>query len=108
MALPSLPSDLSVINGVTTRYTYDAAGRLVREGSKTYRYGYLDKVMSVTDGDTTRTFTYHADGQLARATYAPGHSPASETFEWDGLALVQRGDEEFVNGPLSRSCIPRA
>ena len=49
-----------------------------------------------------------ADGQLARATYAPGHSPAAESFEWDGLALVQRGDEEFVNGPLSRSCIPRA
>ena len=25
------------------------AGRLVKEGSKTYRYGYLDKVLSVTD-----------------------------------------------------------
>ena len=52
---------------------YDAAGRLVREGSKTYRYGYLDKVMSVTDGDTTRTFTYHADGQLASATVGGDH-----------------------------------
>ncbi len=51
------------------RYAYDAAGRMVREGNKTYRYGYLDKVMSVTDGDTTRTFTYHADGQLATASY---------------------------------------
>ena len=47
---------------------YDAAGRLVREGSKTYRYGYLDKVLLVTDGDTTRTYTYHADGQLASAS----------------------------------------
>ena len=56
MVLPSLPSDLSVINGVTTRYTYDAAGRLVREGSKTYRYGYLDKVMSVTDNGSTYTY----------------------------------------------------
>ena len=43
----------STTDGVTTRYAYDAAGRLVREGSKTYRYGYLDKVMSVTDGNTT-------------------------------------------------------
>ena len=60
---------------------------------------YLDKVLSVTDGDTKRTFTYHADGQLARATYAPGHSPASESFEWDGLALIQRGDEQFINEP---------
>ena len=40
-----------------------------------------------------------ADGQLARATYAPGHEPASETFEWDGLALVRRGGEQFVNEP---------
>ena len=95
MALPSLPSDLSVINGVTTRYTYDAAGRLVKEGSKTYRYGYLDKVLSVTDGDTKRTFTCHADGQLATANYGD----SSESFSWDGLALIQRGDEQFINEP---------
>ena len=119
----------STTDGVTTRYTYDAAGRLVREGSKTYRYGYLDKVLSVTDGDTTRTYTYHVDGQLASASCdgigrAGAHAalsplrgslrsgdmrtPQTETFLWDGLALIQRGDEEFVNEPLSRLCIPRA
>ena len=85
----------STTDGVTTRYAYDAAGRMVREGNKTYRYGYLDKVMSVADGDTTRTFTYHADGQLASANYGD----ASESFVWDGLALIQRGDEQFVNEP---------
>ena len=95
----------STTDGVTTRYTYDAAGRLVREGSKTYRYGYLDKVLSVTDGDTTRTFTYHADGQLATASYSGDgralspRAPQTETFQWDGLALIQRGDEQFVNEP---------
>ena len=97
----------STTDGVTTRYTYDAAGRLVREGNKRYTYGYLDKVMSVTDGDTTRTFTYHADGQLASATVGSalradrGATPLSETetFLWDGLALIQRGDEQFVNEP---------
>ena len=95
----------STTDGVTTRYAYDAAGRLVKEGNKTYRYGYLDKVLSVTDGDTTRTFTYHADGQLASASCdgigragAP-RTPQSETFLWDGLALIQRGDEQFVNEP---------
>jgi len=90
---------------------YDAAGRLVREGSKTYRYGYLDKVMSVTDNGSTYTYEYHADGQLARANY--GHAnvnrgtvgrddpiaPTSEDFLWDGLALIQRGDEQFINEP---------
>ena len=89
----------STTDGVTTRYAYDAAGRLVTEGNKTYRYGYLDKVMSVVEGDRMATYEYHADGQLARAIYAPGHSPASESFEWDGLALVQRGDEQFINEP---------
>ena len=95
----------STTDGVTTRYAYDAAGRLVKEGSRTYRYGYLDKVLSVTDGDTTRTYTYHADGQLASASCdgigragAP-RTPQSETFLWDGLALVRRGDEQFVNEP---------
>lgn len=95
----------STTDGVTTRYAYDAAGRLVREGSKTYRYGYLDKVLSVTDGDTTRTFTYHADGQLASASCdgigragAP-RTPQTESFLWDGLALIQRGDEQFINEP---------
>ena len=95
----------STTDGVTTRYTYDAAGRLVKEGSKTYRYGYLDKVMSVTDGDTKRIFTYHADGQLASASCdgigragAP-RTPQTETFLWDGLSLVKRGDEQFINEP---------
>ena len=102
----------STTDGVTTRYAYDAAGRLVKEGNKTYRYGYLDKVLSVTDGDTKRTFTYHADGQLASASCdgigragAP-RTPQSETFLWDGLALIQRGDEQFVsNGKYSAAAL---
>ena len=89
----------STAGGVTTRYAYDAAGRLVREGGKQYKYGWLDKVTAVVEGDRMATYEYHADGQLARAIYAPGHSPASESFEWDGLALVRRGDEQFVNEP---------
>ena len=85
----------STTDGVTTRYAYDAAGRLVKEGSKTYTYGYLDKVMSVTEGDKTYTYMYHADGQLASANYGG----KTEGFLWDGLALVRRGDEQFINEP---------
>ena len=94
-------------------YAYDAAGRLVREGDRTYRYGYLDKVLSVTDGKRSYRYAYHVDGQLARADYgedgragggedgrAGSPLPAgSEAFLWDGLALVRRGDESFVNEP---------
>ena len=105
----------STCDGVTTRYAYDAAGRLVREGERTYRYGYLDKVLSVTDGKRSYRYAYHVDGQLARADYGEGDGgragvgedgragsplPAgSEAFLWDGLALVRRGDESFVNEP---------
>ena len=77
-------------------YAYDAAGRLVKEGNRTYRYGYLDKVLSVTDGKRSYAYAYHVDGQLARADYGEG---GSEDFHWDGLALVRRGDESFVNEP---------
>ena len=103
----------STTDGVTTRYAYDAARRLVREGNRTYRYGYLDKVLSVTDGKRSYRDAYHSDGQLARADYGDGGrvgvgeggragSPlpaGSEAFLWDGLALVRRGDESFVNEP---------
>ena len=85
----------STTDGVTTRYAYDAAGRMVREGNTTYVYGYLDKVMSVSEGDKTYTYMYHPDGQLARANYCG----KSEEFLWDGLALVRRNDEHFVNEP---------
>ena len=81
---------------MTTRYTYDAAGRLVKEGNKTYRYGYLDKVMSVSDGKQKLTYDYHADGQIASADYGNGKT---EEFLWDGLALVHRGGEQFINEP---------
>ena len=93
----------STTDGVTTRYAYDAAGRLVKEGNKTDRYGYLDTVLSVTEGARTYTYDYHVDGQLARADYGQGGTrsvaSASEDFLWDGLALIRRGDERFVNEP---------
>ena len=83
------------------RYAYDAAGRMVREGNKTYRYGYLDKVMSVTDGDTTRTFTYHADGQLASATVGSALRGGSSAMV--GAAL--RADRGRVgDAPLPYMC----
>jgi RHS repeat-associated protein len=86
----------STTDGVATRYEYDAVGRLVCEGNKTYRYGYLDKVLSVADGAATFSYDYHVDGQLASADYGGGKA---EQFTWDGLALVQRGDATLINEP---------
>ena len=65
----------------------------------------LSKVVDVVSN------TNHADGQLARANYGRADTtpatvgrgdptaPQSEDFLWDGLALIQRGDEHFINEP---------
>ncbi len=90
------PESVTDANGIVTKYAYNDAGLVTHmerlDGSETL---------------TTCTFTYHADGQLASATVGSalradrGATPLSETetFLWDGLALIQRGDEQFVNEP---------
>ena len=61
--------------------------------------GYLDKVLSVAEGKERRTFTYHADGQLATAT----NGKETEDFLWDGLALIRRGSTAYVTPRLSKN-----
>ena len=41
------------------------------------------------------SFTYHIDGQLA----ARISIESSEEFHWDGLALIQRNNTNYVNEP---------
>ena len=75
----------STTDGKVTEYAYDAAGRLIKEGDKSYAYGWLDKVLSVTEnGQQIASFNYHNDGQIAQAI----HDGKSEDFLWDGLALI--------------------
>jgi RHS repeat-associated protein len=86
----------SECEGKVTQYDYDAAGRMVRDGGRTYRYGWLDKVTSITeDGSPYAAYGYHVDGQLASAKYAD----RQEDFLWDGLALVRRNGNSYINEP---------
>jgi len=86
----------SSVEGKVTSYRYDAAGRLVKEGDKSYRYGYLDKVLAVYEnGENTANFDYHLGGQIASAT----RNGETENFTWDGLALIHRGSNTFINEP---------
>ncbi len=86
----------STTDGKVTHYAYDAAGRLIKEGDKSYAYGWLDKVLSVTEnGKPIASFNYHNDGQIAQAI----HNGKSEDFLWDGLALIHRGETFFINEP---------
>ena len=83
-------------DGKEIYYTYDAAGRLVKEGEKTYEYGWLDKVMRVAeDGKELARFEYHNNNQLAKVVRENG----VETFEWDGLALIERSGTKYINEP---------
>ncbi|MBQ6473469.1 MAG: RHS repeat protein [Victivallales bacterium] len=86
----------SECDGKVTRFAYDAAGRMVRDGDRGYRYGWLDKVTAVTENDKPyATYDYHVDGQLAMARYAD----RQEDFLWDGLALVRRNRNSYINEP---------
>lgn len=82
--------------GDITSYIYDAAGRLVKEGEKTYEYGWLDKVMRVSkEGKELVRFEYHNNNQLEKAI----RGNSVETFEWDGLALTERNGTKYINEP---------
>ncbi len=77
-------------------YAYDAAGRMIREGDKEYRYSYLDKITSVIEnGETAATMDYFVGGQIASVT----RGNDAERFIWDGLALVHRDGSDYLNEP---------
>ena len=74
----------------------DAAWCITKEGEKTYEYGWLDKVMRVAeDGKELARFEYHNNNQLAKVVRENG----VETFEWDGLALIERSGTKYINEP---------
>ena len=84
-------------DGSVVQYRYDAAGRLVQEGTRSYVYGYQDKVEAIREnGKTVARFAYGLDGQLESVTRADG---SVEHFYWDGLALIGRGKSTFLNEP---------
>ena len=83
-------------DGKETNYAYDAAGRMIQEGDKNYKYAWLDKVMQVSEnGKTLANFEYHNSGQIAKAIRGDN----VETFEWDGLALIERSGTKYINEP---------
>lgn len=93
--------------GVHT-FTYDRAGRLTEEALNgqsvaRYTYGYLDKVTAVERKGQTTRFRYNADGMLIEKQYPDGKI---EKWSWDGLGLVARGDERYINEPHASGGTP--
>ena len=86
----------STVNGKTTHYKYDAAGRMIQAGDKSYIYNGKNKVSEVRqNGKTIARFEYNIDGQIAKAIYGD----KVEEFMWDGLALIWRSGVTYINEP---------
>ncbi|CAN5871367.1 hypothetical protein BH11VER1_BH11VER1_32260 [soil metagenome] len=99
--------------GELTEFAYDKAGRMIQEtfrlstnnsqlSTTRYTYGYLDKVLKVDRDGQSAQFHYGADGMLLGKT-KNGHT---ESWTWDGLALLSRGDETYVNEPHLTGGVP--
>ena len=100
-------------DGTVKDFAYDAAGRMVKQGDKSYAYGWMNKVMSITEaipgaaGNNAlrRTeYDYQVDGQVSSSThYTPGEAGTNALrrteYLWDGLALIGRGDMNLTNEP---------
>ena len=89
-------------------YFYDRAGRLIIEKFNgeidvEYKYGYLDKVIEVNRNGKTTKFAYDGFGMLAQKTF---HDGSTEVWVWDGLALIRRGSDIYVNEPHISGGVP--
>lgn len=106
--LPKTPEDLQRIAKNSVSYRYDRAGRLIGTGSEPANtYGWLDKLTrtNLPDGGEI-THTYWPDGQLAAISSSSPQSQISnpksqissptESFLWDGLALIKRNDTIYL------------
>ena len=89
-------------------YIYDEAGRLVEEklNGETeveYKYGYLDKVTEVIRNGKSVKYAYDGFGMLTEKRFEDG---TIEKWVWDGLALVRRGSDIYVNEPHVSGGVP--
>ncbi len=56
--------------------------------------------MSITEnGKVSNSYTYSMDGQIASSSAKATGGQETESFLWDGLALIKRGTTEYVYEP---------
>jgi RHS repeat-associated protein len=95
--------DDRLLSAGATSYSYDANGNETAAGSTTFTYNGLNQLLSTTNGRTTTTYSYSADGR--RLTASTGSNASSNTkFAWDVLgSFPQLAVEQDGNGALLRS-----
>ncbi|MDH3760002.1 MAG: Ig-like domain-containing protein [Gammaproteobacteria bacterium] len=79
----------SIINGVTTVYSYDDNDRLIQQGLEIYSYDAMGNTLTKGDGVDLSTFTYDAKQQLATAVISEGASSTSASYRYnpDGIRV---------------------
>ena len=90
-------------NGKDVEYRYDALGRLIREGDRTYTYNSRNKITAVFEqGKRIAAYSYTVSGQIASIT----RDGNIENFVWDGLALIERNGKSVLNDPYPNGGTP--
>jgi YD repeat-containing protein len=112
--LPKTPEGLEKLAKSSLSYQYDRAGRMLGTGCQATRtYGWLDKITAIPLPEGGKAAHYYwPDGQLAeiRPVEVPALMPLppTETFLWDGLALIKRNDTIYLIEPHPSGGIPIA
>ncbi|MEE8307942.1 MAG: RHS repeat-associated core domain-containing protein, partial [Gammaproteobacteria bacterium] len=81
-AARNLPLSVSQVS----TYTYDSAGRLTNDGTRSYTWDMASRMTSRTEGADSVTFTYDAASQLSTYTYdSMGRrtNDSTRTYTWD-------------------------
>ncbi len=73
----------SLIDGVTTAYTYDLNDRLLQQGGTTYTYDANGSTLTESEGGNTITYSYNAKNQLIERD--DGLSATSYEYNLDGI-----------------------
>jgi RHS repeat-associated protein len=77
----------TVIEGVTTNYTYDLAGNLTSDGEYTYTYDAQNRLTEKTGSDGKTTYEYDAAGNLTREVSPDG----SVTYTYNAQNRLTKG-----------------
>jgi RHS repeat-associated protein len=81
------------VGGSSATLTYDANGNLTSDGTRTLTWDAENRLISVTIGAHTSTFTYDGLDRRVRIAEADNGSTTSDTrFVWCGLAICEARD----------------
>jgi RHS repeat-associated protein len=87
----------SIIDGVTTQYTYDANDRLTQQGGVSYSYDAQGNTLTETEGAiVSKTYSYNSQQELVSLMADDGASQATTIFSY-GPDGIRTGKEEGGN-----------